>query len=160
MTAEELQRFCAGKSDSRTYFLEPWSRGERTYATNGHILVSVWRIQGVSENAHAPDVAKLFADAKTGKWMPVPKTAMPADIPCRWCHGTGREPEDRRVKCGSCNGQKTEPDYITRTTICHAVFANRYLALIQGWEIAPKNKSDKARIRCDDAEGLLMPMRT
>jgi hypothetical protein len=39
-----------------------------------------------------------------------------------------------------------------------ASFAKRYLALIQGWEIAP-NGTKGAWIRNGDAVGLLMPRR-
>lgn len=42
--------------------------------------------------------------------------------------------------------------------LLYLTFANRYLALIQGWEIAP-NGNEPAPIRCGEAEGLLMPMR-
>lgn len=159
MSPSDLQRFCAEGYDLRYYLRKPWSRGNRTFATNGHILIHVPRLAEVPEDAKAPDTTRLLESAKTGKWRLVPETAMPPDVPCGWCHGSGKEMSDRRYKCEECDGTKTKPDHLTRTLVGPAAFANRYLALIQGWEIAPASESGAAPIRCGDAEGLLMPMR-
>ena len=162
-TAADLQRFCADADDvrpQRYHMHAPWSRGERTYATNGHILVHVPRLAEVPENAKAaPDAENLLERTKTGEWLLVPETEMPPDVPCSWCEGSGKDPSYRRYKCSECKGKKTQPDYLARTVIGPATFANRYLALIRDWEIAPTDRVSAARILCGDAEGLLMPMK-
>ena len=160
MNADYLQQFCFDTDDVRHHIRKPWSRGDRTYATNGHILVHVPRLADVAENDRAPQaVSNLLERAKTGTWLPVPVTTMPPYIPCTWCDGSGKDPSDRRYRCDECGGKKSEPDYRTGTIIGPAKFANRYLALIQGWKIAPTDKSSAAKIKFVDAEGLLMPMR-
>lgn len=158
MTELDLQRFCADDTDQRHYLRRPWSRDVYTYASNGCIIMRVPRIVGVRTNAKAPDPTKLMKQ-KPGEWFPVPKTRMPPEVTCELCEGSGREPYDKRYKCAECMGKKSNPDIKAHTTIGPAKFANRFLALIQGWQIAPPGKSDPAPIRNGEAEGLLMPMR-
>ena len=159
MSTADLQRFCASEDDPWPHLRQPWSHGERTYATNGHILVYVPRIAEIPENAKAPDTTRLLENATSGEWVLVPETAMPQDVPCEWCEGSGRYPLDRRHECGECDGMKTQPDTRSHTKINSIAFANRFLALIQGWEIAPTSTTLPAPIRRGDAGGLLMPMR-
>jgi len=51
----DLSHFCHTEDD-RPYLKQPWSRGEFTYATNGHVAVRVPRRADVPENDEAPDV--------------------------------------------------------------------------------------------------------
>ena len=155
----DLQPFCVAQDDLRIHLARPWSRDEWSYATNGHIIVRVPRRDTIGDNASAPGARKLFDETPIGKWCPVPETAMPAKVPCRWCEGMGKGPSDRRYKCENCNGTRELEDMVSRTKIVYVAFANRFLALIQGWEIAPNPPGQAARIRYGDAEGLLMPMR-
>jgi len=156
MTLDELQRFCADASEPREYLQQPWTRDGYTCATNGHIIVRIPAIADIPDNADSPNNTKLFAKtAPATVWMPVPKMAMPEDVLCDWCDGTGKDTSDEQ--CEKCNRTGKVPD---RSGIQFAgtAFAKRYLALIQGWQIAP-NGLMPAWIRNDDALGLLMPMR-
>ena len=155
----DLQAFCVAQDDVRIHLARPWSRDEWSYATNGHIIVRVPRRNTIGENTNSPDARKLFDETPIGKWCQVPETAMPAKVPCRWCDGTGKDLSDRRHKCEECKGTREQEDIHSRTKIGDVAFANRFLALIQGWEIAPNSLEQAARIRCGGAEGLLMPMR-
>ena len=157
MTLDDLKRFCAdtyGRWDLR----QPWTRDGYTWAADGHIIVRVPAIAEVPDNKSAPSTTKLFAEtAQPGKWMPVPTMAMPERVVCKWCSGTGKDPDDRRYKCGECSGAGKVRD-LSGIPFADTFFAKHYLARIQGWEIAP-NGQKVAWIRKDDALGLLMPMR-
>lgn len=156
MTREELQAFCAGPDDIRYALHEPWSAGEWTYATNGHIAVRVPRLADVPEVSNAPNAAKLFDAAVANEWFPVPACLQPPDDYCPQCKGTlidryGHE-------CGWCENGKVEN--FDGIEIGDASYAKRYLAMIQGWEIAPNGPRSPAPIRNGDVQGLLMPRRT
>ena len=158
MTKDDLQKFCADDDDIRYYLRQPWSAGEFSYATNGHILVHVPRLAYVPYNDKAPDAQALIdKTAPSKEWLPVPGVEMPPDVACTWCDGTGKDPNDRRCKCEECLGAKTMPDR-SGIELAGTAFAKRYLAMIQGWEIAP-NGQKAAWIRHGDTLGLLMPMR-
>lgn len=157
----DLQRFCADEeTDPRPYLWKPWSRSAYTYASNAKILVRVPRLSDVAENDKVPAADKLMEDTKTGEWMPVPIIAAPVTANCKTCHGRGNHECScgDAHECGTCKGEGTviNTDW-SATDVGNAKFANCYLALIQGWEIAP-NGNEPAPIRCGEAEGLLMPM--
>ena len=154
MTKDDLQKFCAGADDLRYYLQAPWSRDKWSYATNGHIIVRVPRLADVAEEPKAPDAEKLLKKTTITKWMPVPACAMPEDVDCWCCEGTGRMDGGACVECnhtGKVHG-------FGNIDVGDTVFAQRYLAMIQGWEIAP-NGLKPAWIRNGDATGLLMPVR-
>jgi len=157
MTLDELRKFGAGPEETPAAMRQPWTRGGYTWASDGCIIVRVPTIDSIPDNANAPDATRLFSAKRAKKWMPVPAMAMPPDIPCKWCDGTGKESWDRRYKCEYCGGAKMLPDR-SGIPLGGTAFAKRYLAVIQGWEIAP-NGQKAAWIRHDDALGLLMPMR-
>lgn len=154
----DLKQFCSDSADLRFNMEKPWSRGDFTYATNGHIIVRVPRLPDVPENANAPDAVQLMNKTAPAKgWMPVPAATMPPDIPCKWCDGTKRDPQDKRYKCDECNATGTERAWIVMD-VGDGNFDQGYLSMIQGWEIAP-NGPNAAWIRYGDALGLLMPRR-
>ena len=140
MTKNDIQQFCAGDDHIRPYLRAPWSRGKYTYATNEYIMVRVPRLADVAENPEAPDAEKLLKETAIKKWMPVPACAMPEDEDCKYCGGTG--------KAQNCDGMD----------VGNSHFQQRYLAMLQGWEIAP-NGLKAAWIRHGEATGLLMPIR-
>ncbi len=160
MNKEDLQKFC-GVDDVRDYLNRPWSRDKHTFASNGHIIIAVPRLEDVPENDNAADAIRLFNDAKVGEWLPVPETAMPPELKCPGCEGSGKWEEDgiETMDCEDCDGKGKVSDWAQNTQIGPARFANRYLALIQGWEIAPTNHNTAAPIRNGDVKGLLMPIR-
>lgn len=149
MTRSDLQCFCVSEDDPRDCVHEPWSRGEFTYATNWHIIVRAPRLADVDENPKAPDTEKLFKEAVVAEWLPVPACAMPDDIDCPSCRGACCDDCDWRGKVENLDGMD----------VGNANFQQRYLAMIQGWEIAPHGPNP-AWIRHCDADGLLMPKRT
>ena len=161
MNRADLQRFAAGEDETRIYISLPWSRGEFSYATNGHILVRVPRLADVDENPQAPDAEKLLAETKQTEFIPVPVCVMPPDVECIYCGGKGYFINGRgypRDECLECNGTKKVRD-ISGMDVNGANFQTRYLAMIQGWEIAPNGPAKAAWIRHGDAVGLLMPRR-
>ncbi len=161
MNAADLQKFCADEDDIRPYLRQPWSSGEWTYATNGHILVRVKRLADVHENVAAPNAQKLLDAAKIGEWLKVPETAEPPEIACDECNGTGE------VECPTCGHEDKCDDCcgtgMVRETkaskVGAATFNDHYLAMIQGWEIATTTERAAAPIRNGEADGLLMPIR-
>lgn len=92
----DLKPFCAKEDEARLSLQSPWSRGEYTYATNGHIMVRVARRDDVPENEKAPAGEKIFDAAKSAGWLPVPACELPPDIQCELCHGTG----EHECSCG------------------------------------------------------------
>ena len=148
MTKDDLLRFCADRGDIRHYLADPWSRGDYTYATNGHIIVRNPRLADVPENDYAPNTEKLMLSIPPATdWTNVPTVDMPPDKDCVYCNGID--------VCDDCGGTGKMPD-LSGIALFGTFFAKRYLALIQGWEIAP-NGQKAAWIRTDDADGLLMP---
>jgi hypothetical protein len=159
MTREELQQFCADETDLRDCLREPWSRGEFSYATNGHIMIRVARIANVDENANAPDAERVIAGAQQTDFVPVPKCKKPPDVECETCHGHGVHGCGCGTEhdCGNCEGKGTVEN-LDFMAVGNTTFAQRYLAMIQGWEIAP-NGLNPAWIRNGETQGLLMPRR-
>ncbi|CAB4145126.1 hypothetical protein UFOVP891_9 [uncultured Caudovirales phage] len=153
----DLAPFCATPLSLRFGIQEPWSSGEYTYATNGHIIVRVARRLEIPANRHSTNAEKLFDGMKnTGNWLRVPECAKPDDVECKWCDGTGVDEEEEY--CTACDGTgKTES--LEGLVVGNANFQKKYLALIQGWEIVPIGANDPAWIRTDGADGILMPRR-
>lgn len=157
MNITELKRFCS-TDDSRISIQAPWTHDGYTWATNGHILVRVPEMVDVPENTFAPDCSKLLAkQPQAVTWFLVPKCSMPAPLLCQWCSGTSKDKRNRRRKCNECKGSRTVENDIANLMVSGTCFAKRYLALIQGWKIAPNGKGP-AWIRHSDALGLLMPI--
>ena len=96
-----LQDFCS-KDSTRLSINAPWSVGEYTYATDGHILIRVPRLPDVPGNPAAPGTEKLFAETvAAGEWLDV------SDLPdieydsCKECNGTGKQ----GAICDKCDGE-------------------------------------------------------
>lgn len=161
MTLEELKAFCADPGDIHYYLTAPWSRGEFTYATNGHIILRVARIAGVEEQPKAPDAAGLFAKvAAPSNWMPVPAATMPPGMECDECKGTGIFTDtyggvEHKEDCEWCNKTGKVKRHIG-VVLAGTFFDKGYLSMLQGWEISP-GKQKPAWIRKGDVTGLLMP---
>lgn len=162
MTLDDLKKFSADKDDPHWYIREPWTRDGYTYATNGHILVCVPAVAYALENDRAPDIAALMAkQAEPTAWLPVPEVMTPALEECPGCHGDKVclcSRCDSEHDCGRCSGAGEVEPKPNPVAVGNAYFADKYLALIQGWEIAP-NGNEAAWIRNGEAIGLLMPRR-
>jgi len=161
MNAADLQSFCSEADDIRWFLCKPWSAGEYTYASNGHIIIRVARLPDVPEQPKAPDAAKMFAKiAPASNWMPVPPATRPAPVMCPECDGTGiiegEGPDDDSEDCEWCNhtGEVTPRIGIQ---VGDVYFDQTYLSMLQGWEISPDGTKNAAWIRNGDVVGLLMP---
>jgi len=163
VNADDLKKFCADANDIRAHMMgRPWSRGEWTWATNGHILLRVSRQSDVAENDAAPDCAALLAKVPAAvNWIPVPECASLPDIECDECGGTGIATCPTCCNdsdCGNCDhtGMVRQRRAVEAGD---AHFDQNYLAALQGYEIATNGPSTAAHIRNGDIIGLLMPMR-
>lgn len=90
MTPEELQKFCS--HDETRYGLEaPFSQGNRTHATNGHIAISVPRIAGVHDQ-DKPDMDSVYVlvdvDDPERLWVLPPEPVFTV-VKCASCGGSG-----------------------------------------------------------------------
>lgn len=101
LTCDDLLKFC---SDRRENLTAPWSAGDHTYATNGHVIVRVPRLPDVPENALAPKVAAnedhaMFPYAEPATWFPLSDIELPDAPKCHDCDGKGTHPD-----CPECDG--------------------------------------------------------
>lgn len=106
MTKGDLQKFCS-RDKTRLNINTPWSVGEYTYATNGHVILRVPRLPDVPENVVAPkvviegDPASLFPYAEPPEWFPFDAIDLPKPEtqPCATCDGKGKN-----FECPECDG--------------------------------------------------------
>ena len=97
----DLTVFC-GKGDVRTYLHDPFSIGEYSYATDGHVAIRIPRRDDVPEIENAPDIGKVFAPLVDLAFQPLPSiTILAVSLPeCRDCDGKGYG-----EKCSECHGE-------------------------------------------------------
>jgi hypothetical protein len=167
MTLDELKKFC-GNNDVRQYLNAPFSLGEWTYASDGHIAARIPRVDSVPEVELPKNMDKSLPELFTkefSNWVPVPAVTIRPDEYCYVCDGTGeRECNMGHIhECDSCDGTGEQSGYTMdhKTMIGDTCFQDKYLALIQGWEIAvdPTDLRAAAGIRLGDVRGVLMPRR-
>lgn len=91
----DLRRFC---SHTRIECMLPWSLGEHTYATNGHILIQVPRRPDIPERDDAPCIDKVMDSLCSGPAWTIPPVT-PKYRQCGTCEGTGLI-----TTCPECNG--------------------------------------------------------
>jgi hypothetical protein len=99
----DLKLFCSTSSYNHGRLAAPYSYGDYTYATNGHILIRVPRLADAPENENAPkvwtgDIAELF-NREPAEWVPVPEVDYDGDE-CEVCGGTGTA-----LLCPECEGE-------------------------------------------------------
>lgn len=161
MNADDLKRFCAESGDIRDFLHKPFSGGAWTYATNGHILLRVPRIDDVAEDNFAANCEKLFAKTPPPtSFIPVPAATMPPDVECDQCGGSGvidgEGPDDDSLDCEWCSHTGKVKQRIG-VQISDTFFDQGYLSILQGWQISP-NGQEPAWIRNGEGvDGLLMP---
>lgn len=133
LTANDLLAFC--NPERRGFYLSdlsvPWSAGDFSYASNGHILLRVPRLAEIPENSRAPKVDRLFPDTPASEWWPIPAEN---DDLAEW--------EEESVRIGP------------------AVFGSAPLRLLwslPNCEIGPTGQYSPAWIRFDGGDGILMP---
>ena len=96
----ELLKKFVSQDDPRKYMRSPFTRGEWTYATNGHIAVRVPKIDGVEilPEKHLPLLESLFQSVGGNDFIALPW--MPPPEECLLCSGTGIAYE-----CPECDGE-------------------------------------------------------
>lgn len=126
-----LQQFCSTDPE-RPYLDRPWSRGEFTYATNGHILARVPRVADIEERSEAPDATKVTNKVDFAvrfdlvALVDLPPSEM---MECVACDGRGTEHDCESCECIclSCSGAAEVPDDIDKSVGIHDVpFAMTY----------------------------------
>ncbi len=178
----DLQKFCADKNSARLALQNPFSRGEWTYATNGHIAVRVARLEEVLDNEKAPNVEKLFtaAENRTGyQWVDIPEVTVKT-FECTCCDGGWIEYKSEKIACDECDGTGRETKSEPVRFNCDGTeigLANIYLDLIKKelpsaqiglikeasvlWSAGLRKEPEPTpvKIKFDGGEGLLMAMR-
>lgn len=96
---ELLNRFVANSSEPREYMRAPFTRGDWTYAMNGHIAVRAPKIDGMEilPDEHAPGLEGLFESVCPDACIALPP--LPPQEECSMCNGTGIAYE-----CEECDG--------------------------------------------------------
>lgn len=103
----------SGPSDGLRYDLTPFSRGDFTFATDGHVLVRIPRVAEVQERVTAPKIPEQWFDqSEVKEWLPIPELPSPSEpADCPTCHGGDEPPHDCpecACKCDDCDGTGKE----------------------------------------------------
>jgi hypothetical protein len=160
--AIDLSPFCStDATHSRYYIMQPWSRGDFTWATDGHILVRVSRRANVPEVPKPPNTDQIMACHDGAEFAPLPDVVWPDPPPpekCNWCDGRGVYDND---PCDSCHGTGLGPSIVS-VGVRGAIFNAKYIRMIMALpsaEFSIKPGADKpAPFRFDGGLGALMPM--
>lgn len=166
----DLQPFC-GREETFHKINRPFSRGEFSYATNGHIMVRVPRRSDVEENTVSPATETIYDQHPAASFEPAPAIELPGHAAvlekeeCTECNGTGSgcECENCQCDCQSCDGTGgVENEQLISVGFKGAIYNRAWMAMMLGLpnlELGPVDKEKPLRFRFDGGEGLLMPMR-
>jgi hypothetical protein len=175
-----FEKFC---HPTRQGIEQPFSVGEWTYATNGHICLRVPRRDDIAENPAAPDPSSLFnlrplKYKKRREYKPAPQFDLVEPFEwneksqCFYCRGTGKAHVEHcpscACKCLRCNsaGKLTILNFRRAALASPAdPWARTYNAKYLSWlQSLPNLESGLSRRRYDPlpfrfagGEGLLMP---
>lgn len=104
MNIETLKLFCCTNSEKEA-LAEPYSSGDFTFATNGHVQIRVSRLPEVPESEIAPKIAITEHDAvgkhylkEPTEWVALPAVTVEPKC-CTCCGGTGKA-----FQCPECDG--------------------------------------------------------
>jgi hypothetical protein len=173
----DLQQFC-GTDETRWYLMKPFSQGEHSFATNGHIEVRIPRRDDITElDDKAP---KFDANAPLAGIDEAAFSRFDADLPpaptevgpCKACDGRGYEHAcpDCECVCEMCHGSgDMDQERFMSTTIAGIDFTLSYvrqMLALPGVEIAQTAATATALkgmkplfFRFDGGVGALMPRR-
>lgn len=164
----DLKQFCSTE-EHRVRIQAPWSSGEYTYATDGHIGLRVPRRAAVTRE-DGPNLAEVFARAEArrrGEFQSIGIGEFPvyAQIACRSCAGTkmvecrccGNESD-----CEDCDGTGLEwPSHPTAEIapgrFFSTVLLQKMLSLPCVLVSLPEDPSEALLFNFDGGDGLLMP---
>lgn len=106
----DLLQFCGSRGARHAFVWAPWSAGEWTYATNGHLAVRVPRRADVAELSDNP-AARLdewLAAVRDVELVPLPELSKPPpkQTRCIHCSGSGvaHQCPDCTCDCDTCGG--------------------------------------------------------
>lgn len=164
----DLTPFC-GVDETRPYLLKPFSVGDFTYATNGHILVRTPRRDDAPEQTKKGkwdgSLAGLEEASFSAPVFTLP-TQPPADAECAECDGRGYEHDcpDCECTCRACAGSGSAAVEGNHSTSYEGVtLALRYvrkMLALPAIEIAKPSAPDAPLLfRFDGGVGAVMPMR-
>ena len=169
----DLKPFC-GTEETRSYIMQPFSRGDFTYATDGHICVRVARLIDASEQ-DKPNVTKLPWEAlAAANFVPAPAFNLPAKAdptfePCDCYQGKIHDCPDCECECETCDGSgtiKNDDDNNKSVGLLGISFARKYVRLLEtlpGLQVATIGGLYDGIVglafKFDGGHGLLMPLR-
>lgn len=112
----DLMKFCGATGDDRVG--SPWSEGEFTLATNGHILIRVPRMDDFEEKTGNLNLETILRTLdKEPIWVHAP--VVPVTInPCPRCSGTGKV--DTCPECWGSGKVEFENDYNEYKCTCES----------------------------------------
>ncbi len=141
----DLQQFCRTMNIGKAIDLtQPWSSGEYTYASNGHIMVRVPRREDVPDRSNAPQVQHIWDGIPVGreKAKTLPKVPDFGEKACENCEGSGRI-----VICSECNGEGVQECDMGHEHDCEECGGDGELRFRDGKD------SPSSAHSCEDCEG-------
>lgn len=170
----DLKSFCS-TDPLYTYLSEPFSFGDFTYATNGHVMIRVARVEGVREGvgdgAKRLDVAgveRVLNMSRGPSFVPLSGVSFPIDetplTDCAECGGNGHrgyDADDCEINCTACHGAG-ETGSSRSVSVFGIAFSIKYIEKIlalPGAEIStqPVDRTPFC-FRFDGGIGALMPL--
>jgi hypothetical protein len=108
LTKNDLQKFCATYDGTGRSIDKPWSRNVYTFATNGHVVIRIKRLDDVPENPKAPGTFNLWPK-RIPPFVEIPDLPEQEFESCKECGGAGKI-----SICPECDGD------------CVVTFKNKY----------------------------------
>lgn len=165
-----LMPFCS-RDETRPYLLQPWSIGDFTYATDGHICIRIPRDPSIADADHkaVPLAQQLFVDHACNEHSVAPVIDVPQsdddDNECETCQGRGHlhDCPDCECECRDCRGTGyEEPGRGLSYGFGPAIFAGRVLIKMKdlpGLRFGRPDATKPMHFIFDGGEGVIMPMR-
>jgi hypothetical protein len=165
----DLKQFC-GNDEFRSYLNEPFTQGNYTYATNGHIMVRVQKVDSVGpcKSKVKFDASKPLVGIERLKFETF-SFSLPPDPgkkgTCVDCDGRGYKHDcpDCECTCNFCKGSgEADPEGRISTTIAGRAFCLRYVRMITSLptpQIAKTDGETPLYFRFEGGVGALMMRR-
>jgi hypothetical protein len=163
----DLMKFCGDKKH-RVAIGEPFSLGEWSYATDGHILIRVPRRIDIPEREKVPDVERIWPKGVETTFRSPKVTVLPPkeEVDCDICDGRGFKHDcpDCTCECEECNGTGLlSKDKRLAVPVGHVTIAMRYArALLElpalELSVSPAG-APVLQFRFDGGDGILTTIR-